>query len=214
MLSAPSSTNRWFMSLRHLGIAALFLLVIGVATQIPIPGMKMVPMQPMPAPPTSQNESIGPAPPGTPVTGVRTFQQVIQDRKELELAESYNAIPVDPKRHAMLQEVVDAAQQVDAFPCSAKNRHRLAEAVAVMGNFNRDQVGKPETATMMVNGHPVAAGDPLAGQANDILWAALSAGVVGRTPTGYMTVPDPYAPVDTADRAIGRGAKFFCDKPH
>ena len=142
------------------------------------------------------------------------LQQVIQDRKELELAESYNAIPVDPKRHAMLQEVVDAAQQVDAFPCSAKNRHRLAEAVAVMGNFNRDQVGKPETATMMVNGHPVAAGDPLAGQANDILWAALSAGVVGRTPTGYMTVPDPYAPVDTADRAIGRGAKFFCDKPN
>ena len=125
----------------------------------------------MPAVPTSRYEEIGPAPPGTPVTDVRTFQQVMADRPALERAESYNAIPIDPKRHAMLQEVVDAAQQVEAFPCSAKNRHRLAEAVAAMGNFNRDQVGKPETATMMVNGHPVAAGDPLAGQANDI-WRA------------------------------------------
>jgi hypothetical protein len=202
------------MSLRHFGIAALFLLVVGLATQIPIPGMKMVPVQPLPAVPTSQNESIEPAPPGTPVTGIRTFQQVTEDRETLERAAAYNAIPIDPKRHAMLQEVVDAAQQVTAFPCSAHNRHRLAEAVAVMGNFNRDQVGKPETATMMVNGHPVAVGDPLAGQANDILWAALAAGVVGRTPTGYMTVPDPYAPVDATDHAGGRGAKFFCDKPN
>lgn len=200
------------MILRHLGIAALFLLVIGIATQIPIPGMKIVPMKPIPAPPTSQNESVGPAPPGTTVTGLRTFQQVMQDSKELERADSYNAIPVDPKRHAMIQEVVDAAQQVEAFPCSANNRHRLVEAVAVMGNFNRDNVGKPETANMMVNGHPVAA-DPLAGKANEILWAALSAGVVGRTHTGYMTVPDPDAPVTATPPDVGEAAKLFCDHP-
>ncbi len=134
-------------------------------------------------------------------------------RPALERAASYNAIPIDPKRHAMLQEVVDAAQQVEAFPCSAKNRHRLAEAVAVMGNFNRDNVGKPEAATMMVNGHAVAAGDPLAGQANDIWRAALMAGVVNRTHTGYMVVPDPYAPVGPTQRTAGENARFVCDNP-
>jgi len=202
------------MRLRYVAIAALFLFVIWVAWKAPIPGMKMEPVQPLPAVPMSQNEEIGPAPPGTTATGVRTFQQVMADRKELELAASYNAIPQDPKKHAMLQEVVDAAQQVEAFPCSAKNRHRLAEAVAVMGNFNRDQVGKPETATMMVNGHPVATGDPLAGQANDILWAALRAGVVNRTHTGYMEVPDPLAPVPPTENLVGKSAKFFCEKPN
>lgn len=41
------------MSPRRLGIAALFLLVIGIATQIPIPGEKAAPVQPVPAAPTA-----------------------------------------------------------------------------------------------------------------------------------------------------------------
>jgi hypothetical protein len=202
------------MPLRHLGYTVLVLLVIGIATQIPIPGMKMVPLKTLPGVPTSQNESVGPAPPGTVVAGQRTFQQVMADRKEIELAEKYNAIPEgDPKRHAMYQEVIDAAQQVEAFPCSAKNRHRLAEAVATMGNFNRDHVGEPVEANMMVNGHPIAV-DNLAGQAGNIMWAALAAGVIGRTHTGYMTVPDPDAPVTVMSPGVGEGAKLFCANPN
>ncbi|MFZ2005325.1 MAG: hypothetical protein WAV02_09585 [Stellaceae bacterium] len=202
------------MRIRHLGYVVLFLLVIGIATQIPIPGMKMVPLKTLPGVPASQNESIGPAPPGTVVSGQRTFQQVMADRKEIELAEKYNALPEgDPKRHAMYQEVLDAAQQGEAFPCSAKNRHRLAEAVATMGNFNRDHVGEPMTANMMVNGHPIAV-DNLAGKASDIMWGALSAGVIGRTHDGHMTVPEPDAPVTVTPPGVGEGAKLFCDDPN
>jgi hypothetical protein len=201
------------MRLRHFGIAALFLFVVWAAWKAPIPGMKMEPTQPAPAPPTLRNVEIGPAPAGATVTGVRTFQQVMADRKELERAEAYNAIPEDPKRHAMLQEIVDAAQQVEAFPCSAKNRRRLAEAVAVMGNFDRNNVGKPETATMMVNGHPVAAGDPLSDKANNITRDAMLDGVVNRTVSGHYEVPDPYAPVSPKWQFTGENARFICEHP-
>jgi hypothetical protein len=48
------------MTLRRLGIAALFLLVIGIATQIPIPGMQTA-LVPAPAASTSQDARLTPA---------------------------------------------------------------------------------------------------------------------------------------------------------
>jgi hypothetical protein len=178
------------MILRHLGIAALFLLVIGIVTQIPLPG--------------------------TVATGQRTFQQAMAEHKELqraERAESGNAPPSDPKQHAMYQEVVDAAEQVEGFPCSAKNRHRLAEAVAVLGNFDRDNYHKLESATEMENGHPAAVGDPLAEKAYFITRDAMLDGVVHRTVSGVYEVPDPYAPVSPKWQFTGDNARFICEHP-
>lgn len=181
------------MSLRNLAVAALFLLVIGIATQIPLPGGKTAPAAAVPVPPALQSGSVAPAPPGTQ-------------------AESDNAVSANPTRHAMLQEVVDAAEQVEAFPCSAKSRHRLAEAVAVLGNFDRDHGGEPPTVTQ-VDGHAVPIGDPLGGDAHDITTDAMMGGVVHRTISGVYEVPDPYAPVAAKPYLSDRGARFMCENP-
>ena len=174
------------MTLRHLGIAALFLLVIGIATQIPIP------------------------------TGRRNFQQAMVQHEELKRAEKAvvdNSIPSEPKQHAMYAEVVDAAQQVEGFPCNAKNRHRLAEALAVLGNFNRNNFGKLESATEMQNGHPAAIDDPAAEKAYFITRDALLVGVVHRTVSGVYEVPDPNAPVSPKSYLSGDNARFMCERP-
>jgi hypothetical protein len=202
------------MRVRYVGIAALFALVIWVALKAPIPGMMLEPLQPSPAVPTSQNESIGPAPPGQATVGVPNFQQTLADNKQMDLANSYNAITEDPKMHAMRQAILEAAQQADAFPCSAKNRNRLAEAVKDFWDYNRTRVGQPPTETMMVNGHVVDAGGYLNRDASDAAKAAMLAGVVHTTSTGQMLIPDPYAPVGPSLRSASEGGRFVCDKPN
>src|ERR1700722_17916067 len=106
------------MSLRHLGIAALFLLIIGIATQIPIPGMKMVPIQPLPAAQTNPDGSLKLTPPGQEPAGVPTFDQALAQVKALEHA-TYQVTSEDPNMHAMRQAIRDAAPNAEAFPCSA-----------------------------------------------------------------------------------------------
>jgi hypothetical protein len=181
------------MLIRNLGIAALFLLVIGIATQIPIPSMIMPPAQPSPAALPSQNQPAAAAPPSAP-------------------AESGDAPPGNPKRHAILQEVADAGEQVEAFPCSAKNRHRLAEAVTELGNFDRAHGGEPPTVKN-VDGVGVPTGDPLGVPVHDVMNDALTDGVVHRTVSGVYEVPDPYAPVPPKSYISGRSARFMCEHP-
>lgn len=181
------------MLIRRLGIAALFLLVIGIATQLPLPGGKTAPVDPAPAASPSQNGSAAPAPAGTQ-------------------AESGNTAPGDPNRHAMLQEVADAAEQVEAFPCGAKNRHRLAEAAATLGNFDRDHGGEPPTV-QNIDGRGVPVGDPLGVPVHDVMNDALTDGVVNRTVSGVYEVPDPYAPVPPKSYITGRAARFMCENP-
>lgn len=181
------------MLIRNLGIAALFLLVIGIATQIPIPGVNQAPVQPAPAATPAQDEPVASAP---------------ADKQ----AESDGATSGDPKRHAMLQEVADAGEQVEAFPCGAKNRHRLAEAAAALGNFDRAHGGEPPTVKN-VDGVGVPTGDPLGVPVHDIMNDALTGGVVNRTVTGIYQVPDPYAAVPPKSYITGRAARFMCEHP-
>jgi hypothetical protein len=182
------------MSLRRLAVAALFLLVVGVATQIPLPGAKTAPAQPLPAAPTSQAAAVASTPPAT-------------------TTESSDTAPGDPRRHAMLQEVADAGEQVEAFPCGVKNRHRLAEAVAVLGNFDRAHGGEPPTV-QNIDGRGVPTGDPLGVPVHDIMNDALTDGVVHRTVSGIYEIPDPYAPVAPKSYLSGRDARFMCEHPN
>jgi len=177
------------MLLRNLGIAALFLLVIGAATQIPIPGI---------------------------APGQRSFQQAAAQHEAMVRAEKAvhdDSIAAEPKQHAMYREVVDAAEQVEGFPCSAHNRHRLAEAIALLGNFNRANYGKLQSATAMENGHPNAIDDPLATKASEIIRDALLVGVARRTVSGVYEVPDPNAPVSPKSYLSGDNARFMCEHP-
>lgn len=181
------------MVLRYLGIAALFLLVIGIATQIPLPGAKTMVTQPAPATPAPQTASVAPPPADTTPA-------------------STTDAPGDPKRHAMLQEVADAAEQVEGFPCSAHNRHRLAEAATVLGNFDCAHGGEPPTVEN-IDGRGVPVGDPLGVPVHDIMNDALTDGVVNRTVTGIYQAPDPYAPVPPKSYITGRAARFMCEHP-
>jgi hypothetical protein len=176
------------MRLRHLSIAALFFLVIGIASQVPISR--------------------------TAATGERTVQQAAAQHEELKGTETTASDKaIELKQHAMYQEVVDAAQQVEGFPCSAKNRHRLAEALAVLGNFDRDNYGKLASATEMENGHPAAIDDPLAEKAYLITRDALLVGVVHRTVSGVYETPAPDAPVGPKSYLSGDNARFMCEHP-
>jgi hypothetical protein len=224
--TAPLSAGA-LMTLRHLGIAALFFLVIGIATQIPIPSVLMPPRQPSPAMPNPQNEPAAAAPaasaPPTPSAAdshrefYRNFDQMVAQRQEQvireEAAIADHSIPADPKQHAMYQEVVDTAEQVEGFPCSAHNRHRLAEAIAVLGNFDRDNYGKLASATQMDRGHPIAIDDPLAEQAYFITRDAMLDGVVRRSVSGVYEAPDPNAPTSPKPYLTGDNARFLCEHP-
>jgi hypothetical protein len=185
------------MLLRNLGIAALFLLVIGIATQIPIPGMQTASGPPVPGASASSNESTAPASPAPDATAHHTFnwtlEQAAADHEEMKRKEAAigdHSIPAMPKEHAMYQEVVDAAEQVEGFPCSAHNRHRLAEATAVLGNFDRDNYAKLDSAREMERGRPITIDDPLAEQAYLITRDAMLDGVVNRNGSGvYEALP-------------------------
>jgi len=215
------------MSLRHFGIAALFLLVIGIATQIPIPSVLMGPVKSPPAPPASRDEpaaaaSAASSPPAEDVVAshrdvYRAFDQAIAQKQENLQREQAaivdHSIPAQPREHAMYQEVVDAAEQVEGFPCSARNRHRLAEAIAVLGNFDRDNYGKLASAIQMERGHPSAIDDPLAERAHYVIRDAMLDGVVHRSGSGVYEAPDPYAPTSPKSYLSGDNARFLCEHP-
>jgi hypothetical protein len=208
------------MTLRYLGIAALFLLVIGVATQIPLPAMKTVPTQSPPAASPSSSESVAPSPPAADTTAHPTFnwtlEQARADHEKLvrdEAAIGDHSIPADPKEHAMYQEVVDTAEQVEGFPCNAKNRHRLAEAIAVLGNFDRANYANLASAREMERGLPITIDDPLAEKAYFITRDAMLDGVVLRTGSGVYEAPDPYAPTSPKSYLSGDNARFMCEHP-
>jgi hypothetical protein len=199
------------MRLRYVAVAALFALVIWVAWKAPIPGMKLEPMQPLPAVPTKPDGSIAPTPPGSEPTGVPTFQQAVAQMKAMEHA-TYQIVSEDPKMHAMRQAIRDTAPNGEAFPCSADNRHHLAEAVAAYGNFIRDHVHDRPTETMLVNGQSASATGYLDQDVNKITMDADIAGVVHRTNTGYYDVPAADA-IGPASRLAMHGARFVCGDP-
>lgn len=199
------------MSLRHLGIAAIFLLVIGLATQIPIPGMKMLPVRTLPAAQTRPDGSLVLPPPGQEATGVPTFQQAVAQIDAMKHA-TFQIVSEDPKIHAMRQAIRDAAPNAEAFPCSADNRHRLAEAVAAYGNFIRDHGRDRPTETMLVNGQPTSATGYLDQDVNKIMMDADVAGVVHRTNFGYYDVPAADA-IGPASSVAMHGGRFVCDNP-
>lgn len=220
------------MLLRNLGIAALFLLVIGIATQIPLPGEKMAPAQPSTAAPAAQSEpaapetaapeAAAPTPSASDVVAshrdfYRDFDKAMAQKQEQmqreEAAISDHSIVADPKEHAMYQEVVDAAEQVEGFPCSAHNRHRLAEAIALLGNFDRENYNNLATAKQMERGHPIAIDDPLAEKAYLITRDAMLDGVVHRDGSGVYDAPDPNAPVSPRSYLTGDDARFYCEHP-
>jgi hypothetical protein len=209
------------MTIRYLGVAMLFLLVIGIATQIPLPGMNTVPAQPSPAASPSPSEpAVGPAPPAadtTPHSGFNwTLEQAQADHDQLvkkEAAIGDHSISASPKEHTMYREVVDAADQVEGFPCNAKSRHRLAEAIAVLGNFDRDNYRNLDSAREMERGRPITIDDPLAEKAYLITRDAMLDGVVLRDSSGIYTAPDPYAATSAKSYLSGDNARFLCEHP-
>lgn len=181
------------MRMRYLLIVVAALgLVVWVSLRMPIPGIKMQPVQPNPT--------------------IHTFQQAVAEHKQMDLAASYGAMSEDPKLHAMRKAVLEAAQ-VDAFPCSARWRGRLAEALRDFSDFYRDRVGQPPLETRVIDGRAVDASGYLNQETNQVLQAAMLAGVVHRTTTGYIEVPDPEAPVGPALRSASVGDRFVCDNP-
>jgi hypothetical protein len=200
------------MSLRHVGVAALFLLVIGLATQIPIPGMKMLPMQPLPAAETNPDGSLKLTPPGQQPSGLPTFQQAAAQVEAMKTA-TFQVTSEDPNMHAMRQAIRDAAPNAEAFPCSADNRHHLAEAVAAYGNFIRDHGHDRPTETMLVNGQATSATGYLDQDVNKIMTDADIAGIVHRTNFGYYDVPAADA-IGPASRIAMHGGRFVCDDPN
>jgi len=180
------------MSLRHVAIATLFALVIAAAWNVPIPGInpgiKMVPVQPLPAAQTNPDGSLVLASPGQRPAGVPTFQQAVAQVEAMKTA-TFQVTSEDPKMRAMRQAIRDEAPNAEAFPCSPGNRHRLAEAVAVYGNFIRDHGHDRPTETMLVNGQPTSATGYLDQDVSKIIMDADIAGVVHRTEFGYYDVP-------------------------
>jgi hypothetical protein len=196
------------MPIRHLGYVVLFLLVIGIATQIPIPGVKMEPVKPLPAAETNPDGSLKLTPPGQEPTGVPTFQQAVNQIEAVKHA-TFQVTSEDPNMHAMRQAIRDAAPNAEAFPCSAENRHRLAVAVAAYGNFIRDHGHDRPVETMLVNGQPTSATGYLDQDINKITMDADIAGVVHRTEFGYYDVPAADM-VGPASRMAMQGGRFVC----
>lgn len=196
------------MPLRHLGYAVLFLLVIGIATQVPIPGMKMVPVKPLPAAQINPDGALVPTPPGQQPVGVPTFQQVVTHMEAMKNA-TYQVTSEDPGMHAMRQAIRDATPNAAGFPCSADNRHRLAEAVAAYGNFIRDHGHDRPVETMLVNGQPASATGYLDQDVNKIIMDADVAGVVHRTEFGYYDIPAA-GTVGPASRMAMQNGRFVC----
>jgi hypothetical protein len=199
------------MPIRHFGYVVLFLLVIGIATQIPIPGMKMVPVKPLPAAQTNPDGSLKLTPPGQQPAGVPTFQQAVAQIDAMKNA-TYQVTSEDPDMHAMRQAIRDAAPNAEAFPCSADNRHHLAEAVAAYGNFIRDHGHDRPTETMLVNGQPASATGYLDQDVNKIMMDADIAGVVHRTEFGYYEIPAAGV-IGSASRIAMQGGHFVCGDP-
>lgn len=197
------------MTLRYFGVAALFLLVIALATQIPIPGMKMVPVKPLPAAETNPDGSLKLTPPGQEAKGVPTFEQAAAQAKAMQHA-TFQVTSEDPELHAMRQAILDAAPNAEAFPCSADNRHRLAVAVAAYGNYIRDHGHDRPTETMLVNGEATSATGYLDQDVNKITKDADIAGVVHRTNFGYYDVPAADA-IGPKSRIAMQGGRFVCD---
>jgi hypothetical protein len=207
------------MTLRRLGIAALFLLVIGIATQIPIPGMQTA-LVPAPAASTSQDAPATPAAPAPTAAAHSgfnwTLEQARADHEKLvakEAAIGDHSIAASPEEHAMYQEVADAAEQVEGFPCSAHNRQRLAGAIVVLGNFDRANYAKLDSAREMERGRPITIDDPLAEKAYLITRDAMLDGVVHRSSSGIYDAPDPNAPVSPRDYLTGDNVRFYCQHP-
>lgn len=212
------------MTLTRLGIAALFLLVIGIATQIPLPGMTTVPASapsvaspPQDAPEEARPAPAAPAPEAAAHSGFNwTLEQAQADHDQLvkkEAAIGDHSIPAAPHEHAMYEEVVDAAEQVEGFPCNAKSRHRLAEAIAVLGNFDRENYAKLDSAREMERGRPITIDDPLAEKAYFITRDAMLDGVVNRDSSGIYQAPDPNAPTSPKSYLSGDNARFMCEHP-
>jgi hypothetical protein len=199
------------MSLRYLAIGTLFALIIVVAWNIPIPGMRMVPVKPLPAAQANPDGSLALTPPGQQPTGVPTFQQAAAQAQAMRTA-TFQVTSEDPKMHAMRQAIRDEAPNAEAFPCSADNRHRLAEAVAAYGNFIRDHGHDRPTETMLVNGQPTSATGYLDQDVNKIMTDADIAGVVHRTPLGYYDIPAA-GTIGPASRIAMQGGRFVCDSP-
>jgi hypothetical protein len=214
------------MTLRYLGVAMLFLLVIGIATQIPLPGVKTAPVSaPSAASPSQgapQDATPTPAAPAPDATAHGggfnwTLEQAKADHEELQRKEAAigdHSIPSAPNEHAMYREVVDAAEQVEGFPCSAHNRHRLAEAIAVLGNFDRENYAKLDSAREMERGRPNIIDDPLAEKSYLITRDAMLDGVVLRDSSGIYTAPDPLAPTSPKSYLSGDNARFLCEHPN
>lgn len=198
------------MAARHLGIAVLFLFVIGIATQIPIPGMKMVPVKTLPAAETNPDGSLKLVPPGQEPKGVPTFQQAVAQIEAMKHA-TFQVTSEDPKMHAMRQAIRDEAPNAEAFPCSPENRHRLAVAIAALGNYFRDHAHDHPVETMLVNGQPTSATGYLDQDIDRITRDAEEAGIVHRTNFGYFNVP-PADAVSPASRMAMHGGRFVCDK--
>lgn len=213
------------MTLRYLGVAMLFLLVIGIATQIPLPGATTVATQSPPAvspspgaPQDATPAPTAPAPDTTSHGGFNwTLEQAQADHDQMlkkEAAIGDHSISASPKEHTMYQEVVDAGEQVEGFPCSAHNRHRLAEAIAVLGNFDRDNYRNLDSAREMERGRPNTIEDPLAEKAYLITRDAMLDGVVLRDSSGIYTTPDPLAPTSAKSYLSGDNARFLCEHPN
>jgi hypothetical protein len=207
------------MILRRLGIAALFLLVIGIATQIPLPGAQTVPVSAPPAAPAPANAPAAPASRAADATPHFnwTLEEAKADHEKLvakEAAIGDHSIAASPEEHAMYQEVADAAEQVEGFPCSAHNRHRLAEAIAVLGNFDRANYAKLDSAREMERGRPITIDDPLAEKAHLIMRDAMLDGVVKRNSSGIYEAPDPLAPTSPKSYLSGDNARFLCEHPN
>lgn len=109
---------------------------IGIATQIPLPDMKAAPPTSSVAP-ASTDEPAASASRAPDVTAHRGFNWTIEQARagherlqQKEAAIGDHSIPSAPEEHAMYLEVVDAAEQVEGFPCSAHNRHKLRRLIS------------------------------------------------------------------------------------